>query len=110
MQPWEGPERYALTEERCAAGGPCDSSNPAGSHTVPCGPGRLARSNRQEIEVKMVQLLFKRMFCTHRRWHKDPVPGALNFGVTRFVCLKCGKHKFFDPINHPINYPLTPQQ
>jgi hypothetical protein len=54
----------------------------------------------------MAKRWLKRLLCRHRRWHKDPIPGALSIGNSRFVCLTCGKRKFFDPIDQPINYPV----
>lgn len=59
-----------------------------------------------EDAVEMAKQWFRRLICRHRRWHKDPPPGGMHFGTTRFVCLDCGKHRYFDPLNYPINYPL----
>jgi len=43
----------------------------------------------------------KRLFCLHLNWVET---GLILGFYDELVCVKCGKKKFFEFNNHPVNY------
>ncbi|MDH5751420.1 MAG: hypothetical protein OEZ59_03255 [Deltaproteobacteria bacterium] len=54
----------------------------------------------------MKESFFKKLMCMHRQWHRESDTNHLRMGKTRYVCNSCGKVKYFDTWDQPLNFPV----